>query len=86
MILCLFFVYSNNSLSSSSSLFASRTRITKSAFSMDSFDLSIPIFSTSSEASLIPAVSKRLIINPFKLICPSTISLVVPGTLVNLLC
>jgi len=46
--------------------------------------LSTPIFSTISVVSLIPAVSIKLIATPFKVIVPSTISLVVPGISVTI--
>ena len=50
------------------------------------FDMlfSIPIDSTSSLDSLIPAVSKRLITTPFRFILPSTMSLVVPFIFVTI--
>ena len=85
MILFLFFDISSNFLSSSvrgSLLF--NTSNTKSACCKACFDFSTPIFSTISSVSLIPAVSIRFKVIPFRLRWASTISLVVPGMFVTI--
>lgn len=62
-----------------SSLDASKIAIIKSASFATSFDFIIPIFSTSSSASLIPAVSTNFKGIPFTLTNSSIVSLVVPS-------
>ena len=68
----------------SNSLEASNNTITKSALLIASLDLFTPIDSTWSVDSLIPAVSNKWSITPFKLISPSTTSLVVPAISVTI--
>ena len=85
IILFLSLDISKRSLSSfvnSSPLF--KINSTKSAFSKTSFDFSTPIFSTMSSVSLIPAVSMRFRVIPFRLNDASTMSLVVPGIFVTI--
>ena len=85
MILFLSFDISRSFLSSSvnfSLLFS--TSNTKSAFSRACFDFSTPIFSTISSVSLIPAVSIRFNVIPFRFNDASTMSLVVPGMFVTI--
>lgn len=61
-----------------------RTNKTKSACSRAFFDFFTPSCSTISFVSLIPAVSIRFKVKPFKFREASTISLVVPGILVTI--
>ena len=76
---------SNISLSSCSNLLlASKTTITKSACFNVFFERSTPIDSTLSSISLMPAVSNKCKTIPFKLISPSTMSLVVPAISVTM--
>ena len=70
--------------SSESSLDESSTHITSSALSISSFDFLIPILSTKSSLSLIPAVSVRFILIPDNFICSLILSLVVPATSVTI--
>ena len=85
IIFFLSFSFSNNSFSSAvifSLLF--KINITKSASFIIVRLFSIPIFSTTSSDSLIPAVSIIFKITLSNIIVPSTMSLVVPGTFVTI--
>ena len=74
----LFLMRSNIFLSSSSNVLLSKTAITRSLFSSFSMLFLIPIPSTISSLSLMPAVSNKFITTPLTINFPSTISLVVP--------
>ena len=82
LLFCISWITSLSSLSSS--LEASSTSSTRSAFSINFFDFSTPIFSTISSVFLIPAVSVSTSGIPFILIISSITSLVVPGICVTI--
>ena len=67
-----------------SSLDPSRTRKIRSAFCMASFERSTPICSTWLSLSRIPAVSKRLSLQPFMVTWVSITSRVVPSMFVTI--